>query len=213
MKETEAPGRSTPSSVVTKGNGGTADNEEILRLGYTLYEELKAGAVRARSRFGLAGVFGAEKEKLDAFLYCEARLLDSKRYRDWLELLTADFVYWIPASPDAVDPRSEGAVNFDDRRRIIDRITLIETNIQWAQVPRSRTCRMISNIEAFPGSTGITHVRSNIAIWEYRRGQAQSYIGWQEHELVTAAEPWRIRRKFISLLDGDQPQGNNTFIL
>lgn len=212
MTETEGVARNAPSGAAAPG-GGTADNEEVLRLDDKLYEDLKAAALRSRSRFGIAELLGREKEKVDAFLYWEARLLDSKRYRDWVELLSADFVYWIPGSPDAIDPRLEGAVNFDDRRRLIDRITLTETNVQWAQIPRSRTCRMITNIESFQGAAGAVHVRSNVAIWEYRRGQAQSYIGWQEHELLTAGEQWRIRRKFINLLECDQPQGNNTFIL
>jgi benzoate/toluate 1,2-dioxygenase subunit beta len=196
-----------------KAAGGTADGEDVLWLDGTLYDELTAASAAARARVGMAALLGPEKEKLDAFLYWEARLLDSKRYRDWIDLLATDFVYWIPASADAVDPRLQGAVNFDDRRRMIDRVTLIETNIQWSQVPRSRTCRMLSNIEAFPDDNGGMSVRSNLMISEYRNGQTQTYIGWQQHDLIPAAGQWRIRRKFIYLLDCDRPQGNTTFIL
>lgn len=194
-------------------SGGSAAGEEVLWLDRRAYEELRATATALRSRTDAASLVGLEKESVDAFLYWEARLLDSKHYRQWTDLLTTDFIYWIPASPEAVDPRLEGAINFDDRRRIIDRIGLIETNVQWAQVPRSRTCRMITNIEAFPGSDNIVQVRSNLVVWEYRQQQSQAYIGWQQHELVRTAGHWRIRRKFIHLLDCDQPQGNNTFIL
>src|SRR5579872_3029162 len=173
MSETRAGDRAVQSGG--KAGGGTADGEEILHLDNKLYDELEAAALAARSREGMAGLSGAAKERIDAFLYWEARLLDSKRYRDWVELLTPDFIYWVPGSAEAVDARSEGAVNFDDRRRIIDRITLIETNIQWAQVPRSRTCRMISNIEAFPGANGVTHVRSNIDLGISSRAGAILY--------------------------------------
>ncbi|MFZ2140630.1 MAG: aromatic-ring-hydroxylating dioxygenase subunit beta [Xanthobacteraceae bacterium] len=199
--------------VTGKEGKGTAEGEEVLALDSTVYEELKAAAIAAKSRSGSTDLLGAEKEKLDAFLYREARLLDGRRYRDWASLLTADFVYWIPGGVDTVDPRVEGAINFDDRRRILDRITLMETKLQWAQVPPSRTCRVVTNVEAFAGSPGTVHVRSNIVIWEYRERRRQSFVGWQEHELLTAAEPWRIRRKLIWLIDCDQPQGNNTFIL
>ena len=72
---------------------------------------------------------------------------------------------------------------------------------------------MISNIEAFSARDSAVHVRSNVVIWEYRRERAQSYIGWQYHEILTGTDPWHIRRKFIALLDCDQPQGNTTFIL
>lgn len=199
---------------VTAGQGrGTADGDEVLALDAAAYEELKAAAVAARSRSGSADLLGAEKEKVDAFLYGEARLLDGRHYRDWASLLAPDFVYWIPGAPDTVDPRLEGAINFDDRRRILDRITLIETKLQWAQVPPSRTCRVVTNIEAFAAQPGRVHVRSNIVIWEYRERRRQSFVGWQEHELLTGTQAWRIRRKLIGLIDCDQPQGNTTFIL
>jgi 3-phenylpropionate/cinnamic acid dioxygenase small subunit len=192
---------------------GTAANERVLRLDISVYDAITAGAKQARSRFDAANVFGAEKEKVESFLFWEARLLDSKKYRDWIALLSDDFIYWIPSSPDVVDPRVEGAVNFDDRRRMIDRVTLIETNIQWAQVPRSRTCRMLSNIEVFSGSGGLVHARSNFTISEYRRPYSQTYVGWQEHELLPTENGFLIKRKLIDLLDCDQPQGNTTFIL
>jgi p-cumate 2,3-dioxygenase beta subunit len=203
----------TQASSASNASGGTAENEEILHLDGKLYDDLRDAAAGARARSGMASLFGVEKEKLDAFLFWEARLLDSGNYRDWAGLLTSDFIYWLPSDPEGLDPRAQGAVNFDDRRRMLDRIGLIETNVQWAQVPRSRTCRMVSNIEAFPDAAGVVHVRSNILIWEYRGGQAQSFVGWQQHELIKAGDDWRIRRKFIQLLDCDQPQGNTTFIL
>ena len=56
-------------------------------------------------------------------------------------------------------------------------------------------------------------VRSNIAIWEYRRAKMTSYAGWQEHELVGNAPDRHIRKKVVNLLNCDEPQGNITFIL
>jgi hypothetical protein len=68
--------------VTGKEGKGTAEGEEVLALDSTVYEELKAAAIAAKSRSGSTDLFGAEKEKLDAFLYREARLLDGRRYRD-----------------------------------------------------------------------------------------------------------------------------------
>ncbi|ETX00272.1 MAG: hypothetical protein ETSY2_39415, partial [Candidatus Entotheonella gemina] len=33
---------------------------------------------------------------VEAFLYREARLLDDRKFRDWLDLLTEDVRYWMP---------------------------------------------------------------------------------------------------------------------
>jgi benzoate/toluate 1,2-dioxygenase beta subunit len=164
-----------------------------------------------RARIGVSEPAAADLAS--SVLFWEARLLDMRCYRDWLTLLTEDCIYWVPATPDLIDPRAESAVNFDDRRRVVDRIALIETGALHAQMPPSRTCRMISNIEAWTDGAGAIEVRSNLALWDYRKGQTTSYVGWQEHRLVERAARWLIGKKVINLLNCDQPQGNITFVL
>ena len=41
-------------------------------------------------------------------LYNEARMLDERRYRDWLATLTADAIYWVPAGGDGVRSEARG---------------------------------------------------------------------------------------------------------
>lgn len=192
---------------------GSAAGEPVLRLDGKVYDDLAAFVSQARTHTGAADPPGPEREKVQAFLHREARLLDLGQYRAWIELLAPDFIYWVPASADATDARAGGSVNFDDRRRMIDRVTLIETNLQWAQIPRSRVCRTLSNIEVFSGTAGTVRTRSVATIWEHRAGPTQCFVGWQAHELVPAGNDFLIRRKVIGLLDCDQPQGNTTFIL
>jgi benzoate/toluate 1,2-dioxygenase beta subunit len=211
MTMTDTRFKSPASSAAS--DQGTAAGEEVLWLDGKFYDGLKAFVAQARTRTAPADVFGAEREKVEAFLHREARLLDMRQYRDWIGLLATDFIYWIPASPDVTDARTEGSINFDDRRRMIDRVALIETNLQWSQTPRSRVCRMLSNIEVFSGKDGNVCVRSNLSIREYRASRTQSLVGWQEHELAPAQGGFSIRKKIIGLLDCDQPQGNTTFIL
>ncbi|MXW88341.1 MAG: aromatic-ring-hydroxylating dioxygenase, partial [Acidimicrobiaceae bacterium] len=49
-------------------------------------------------------------------LHHEARLLDDRCYRDWLERFTDDCVYWVPLDPDGA-PRGQGSFLLDCRRR------------------------------------------------------------------------------------------------
>jgi 3-phenylpropionate/cinnamic acid dioxygenase small subunit len=56
-------------------------------------------------------------------------------------------------------------------------------------------------------------VRSNVAIWEHRRGQTNCFIGYQEHVLIAGESHWQIKRKIIHLLNCDAPQGSVSFIL
>ena len=203
---------------IGSGGGGAgaararqASAEEVRYVDHALYERLAAQMADARSRRGPSEFEGIERVR--AFLHWEARLLDDRRYRDWLDLLTEDVGYWVPASIDALDPRAESAVNFDDRRHLIDRIALIETGALHAQIPPSRMSRNLSNVEAWEGEAGALHAHSNLTLWAYRRAEMATFVGKQEHELIPDGASWRIRKKVIMLLDCDAPQGNITFIL
>ena len=65
-------------------------------------------------------MIGAElQHSVEQFLYREVRLLSGRRYEEWLDLLTDDVRYWMPAratvegQPDAVSGEGEMAY-FDD---------------------------------------------------------------------------------------------------
>jgi benzoate/toluate 1,2-dioxygenase beta subunit len=188
-----------------------ADPENGLYVTNALYERLVAEALAMRSRTDPADA-GATTEAASV-LHREARLLDGRQYREWLELLGEDCIYWLASDLDKLDPRRQSAVNFDDRRRLADRIAVIETGELRAQDPPSRTMRSITNVEAWPVDSGALEVRSNLVIWEYRRGRMERYVGWQEHRLSGGPGRWRVAKKVINLLDADAPQGNVTFIL
>ncbi|MEX0807307.1 MAG: aromatic-ring-hydroxylating dioxygenase subunit beta [Dongiaceae bacterium] len=169
-------------------------------------------AVRQVRECGTASDPAASSEA-SPVLFLEARLLDNRRYRQWLELLAPDYAYWIPHSADLDDPRAESGVNFDDRRRMIDRIALIETGSLHAQIPPSRATRIITNIEAWRDGADRLLVRSNLLIKEFRRSTITTFIGAQVHELAMSNGALVIRTRVLHLLDCDEPQGNVTFIL
>lgn len=202
-------------SLVRSPAGASPDSSEGEYVEYVtpdLYQQL-TDSVAASLRRSESSSSLVDSRAIERFLFWEARLLDLREYRHWFSLLAEDFIYWVPGAPDSLDPRKEASINFDDRRRILDRIVLIETGLQLAQKPPSRTCRFISNMEAWDVGQGRLAVRSNIIISEFRRGQTTNYIGWQDHELVKGDIHWLIRRKIIHLINSAEPQGNNTFIL
>ncbi|MDH3643622.1 MAG: aromatic-ring-hydroxylating dioxygenase, partial [Gammaproteobacteria bacterium] len=46
-------------------------------------------------------------ERVEAFLYREARLMDENRYEEWLELFAEECEYWIPSNHEDGDPSRE----------------------------------------------------------------------------------------------------------
>jgi 3-phenylpropionate/cinnamic acid dioxygenase small subunit len=144
----------------------------------------------------------------------EARLLDQLRFDEWLALYTPECLYWVPTTPEGGDPRREVAISFDDRRRMEDRIFRLRTGYAWSQAPRSRTVRMISNVEVFAtGHEAVRMVRSNLLISEFRVDGTRVLSGWCGHRLVQQDGRWLIAVRQVNLIDCDQNLRNPSIVL
>lgn len=144
----------------------------------------------------------------------EARLLDQVRYEDWLAMYAAECVYWVPSTPHGGDPRREIAVMFDDRRRLEDRIYRLRTGFAWSQAPRSRTVRLITNVEVFAtGSDNARMLRSNFLISEFWDRETRMLTGWAGHRIVRSGGAWKIAAKQVNLIECDQAIRNLSIIL
>src|SRR5215510_3756667 len=136
---------------------------------------------------------------VEQFLYREARMLDERRFREWLALLTDDIRYWMAGRSNPypqlskalviLDPDrySEADVTRDDELAIFDetketlvqRIARLETGMAWAQDPPSRTRHLLSNIEVEPGATTAElKVFASVLVYRNRAERDQDfYIG------------------------------------
>src|SRR5215469_14369458 len=87
------------------------------------------------------------RSEAEDILYREARLLDDRCYREWLELFGEDARYWIPCNGEGTDPEREITLVYDDLPRLRDRVERLASGVAHAQTPPSRTKRLISNVE------------------------------------------------------------------
>lgn len=153
------------------------------------------------------------RESCRRLLEQEARLLDEGRFEDWLALYAPECLYWVPATPEAGDPRREVAVAFDDRRRLEDRLYRVGTGFAWSQTPPSRTVRMVSNVQVFDtADESVSMVRSNVMINEFRAGETRLWSGWVGHRLRWRDARWEILVKQVNLINGDQNLRNPSII-
>lgn len=179
-----------------------AKSEAYLTDAY--YNDLLAWQDKAAS-FGVVTDPGIQVA-CSLFLHHEARLLDSRRFMEWLELLSHDCVYWLPAQPNS-DPRQEVTISFDDRRRLEDRIVRLETGFAHNQEPDRRLCRFISNVEAWECDGGTSRrVMAKEHVYEHRTGRHMvDYVVSLDYWLVKEGEDWKIKVKkaqLINSLDG-----------
>jgi 3-phenylpropionate/cinnamic acid dioxygenase small subunit len=160
---------------------------------------------------------------VEQFLIHENRLVDANRFEEWLDLFTEDCLYWVPTVTTGVDPTTQLCTAFDDHRRLEDRIVRLRTGTAYSQVPPSRTCRTISNLQIWESETPKEiRVRCVAIIHEWRVGEMRVIPGWYSYVLrhsgKSAAElskpgELRIVRKQIDLVQADVPLRNMTFVI
>lgn len=156
----------------------------------------------------------AERDLFRQHVEREARLLDRLLYEQWLALYARDCAYWVPATPEGGDPRSEVAVMFDDRRRLEDRVFRLRTGYAWSQAPASRTARIVSNVEVFKCERQDQRmVRSTFLISEFWDGETRILAGWTGHRFRQVDGAWLISAKQVNLLNCDQCIRNPSIIL
>jgi 3-phenylpropionate/cinnamic acid dioxygenase small subunit len=154
---------------------------------------------------------------VEQFLYREARLLDERRFHEWLGLFTDDIHYSMSARTNRY-PRSSKAIAIlnadrydeedpdelglfdEDIRTLTARVARLDTGMAWAEDPPSRTRHLVSNIEVTPdASASELIVRCNFIVYRSRGETEQDfYVGARVDRLRGADGTWKIAgRKMI----------------
>ena len=161
------------------------------------------------------------RTEAEDFIYREARLLDERRFEDWLELFTEDGLYWIPMDENA-DPENEPSVLFDNSVTRRQRVYQLLHQPHYSQIPPSRTVHFVSNVESRAGDKdGHAVVNCNFALFELRAGdprqiglgEQRSIVGRCEYHLRYTKAQWQIALKKVIMIDRDLPLHNLSFIL
>ena len=63
-----------------------------------------------------------DRAQLADFLAHEARLLDERRFQEWMQLFADDGTYWVPSVPDQQSPFDQASLFYDDRELMRTRI-------------------------------------------------------------------------------------------
>ena len=154
-------------------------------------------------------MFGGSKyvrQDIEQFLYHEARLLDERRFEDWMNLFAEEGYYWVPASPDQDDPYAAVSIFFDDRAMMKTRLSRLDHQKIHSQKPASRTCHFVSNIEITEGNEepNTILIHSNLLVMEFRLDKQTSYGGRCRHLLRTKdIRGYEIVWKRVDLINCD----------
>ena len=154
------------------------------------------------------------KQEIEDFLYCEADLLDERRYDEWLALLAEDVRYWMPMRRNVkVDDLEREFTReghdiswFDEGKDTLTRrVRQIQTGIHWAEEPVSRISHLLSNIqiiEVTPSTAEPSEVSVRCRFLVYRNRvetETDILVGKREDLLRRVGTDWRITRRKILL--------------
>jgi ethylbenzene dioxygenase subunit beta len=146
-----------------------------------------------------------DRAHFEDFLFAEARLLDERRFRDWMALFAEDGTYWVPATAGQKSPFDQVSLFYDDRDLMKTRVERLEHPRIHIQTPPSRTAHVVGNVtvEEADDGKGEYVVSSTVIMVEYRDDRQRLFAGRQTHRLRRGAEGLRIVQKRVDLVNCD----------
>ena len=146
---------------------------------------------------------------VEQYIYREARLLDERRWQEWLDLWTEDGMYWIPHSFDQTSPYEHISLCWENKLLRELRIRRLENSRNWSQQPVTQSCRVVSNV-MIDGTDpdGYLVVRSAFHSMEWRGKEQVHRVGSLIHKLQAQEDGgWKLRMKQVNLVDRDAVHG------
>lgn len=156
------------------------------------------------------------------FVHHEARLLDERRYTEWLTLFAPeDGVLWIPGRPGDSDPTSQVSLIYDTTERLQPRVARLASGDEAAEQPPSRTLRAISNFHCARQADGLVAAEAIVVIYQTRdvRLPMQVLPSRTRYRLrpveneADSGQPFRIVEKRVDLLEVHRHLDNLAFLL
>jgi 3-phenylpropionate/cinnamic acid dioxygenase small subunit len=155
------------------------------------------------------------KQEVEDFLYHEADLLDQRRFREWLDLLAEDLVYFMPIRHNVKfgqhaerenTRQGEGISWFDeDKWTLGKRVDQILTGVHYAEEPLSRVTHIVSNVRLLevtpsPEDAEVVTVGSRFLVHQNRvEYETATFIGRRTDVLRRAGGSWQIARREMLL--------------
>lgn len=135
----------------------------------------------------------------EAFLVQEAQLLDDWQLQEWFNLFEKGARYVIAPISGI---RAEGTLPLplvnDDYDRLRERVNHLLNGQAWAERPRSRTRRLVTNVRVC-GSESLLQVRANFVVYQFRNGESWEFVGTSLYHLKQEDEGYSITHRRVQL--------------
>lgn len=150
--------------------------------------------------------------RVQQFLFHEARLLDERRFDEWLALYVPEAEYWVPYAWGQASPKDHVSLFYETVTLLRMRVDRLERELSPLDTPKARVNHFLSNVTVQPGASELV-ARAYLLFAEYRRDEQRWFAGRCTWRLREEGEGLRIAAKRVDLLNADQDSGHLRFAI
>ncbi|MFM8770205.1 MAG: aromatic-ring-hydroxylating dioxygenase subunit beta [Rubrivivax sp.] len=146
--------------------------------------------------------------RVEQFLYEEADLLDSRRYREWFSRVAQDVHYWMPIRRTVtlrnldMEFTGPGSMAFydDDHGDLRMRVDKLYTGSSWSEDPPSRSRHLVANVRITGFDGELVEVSSAFLLVRTRLdGDGDQFHGRREDRLRICGDSFLLARRHVFL--------------
>ncbi|HTT12904.1 MAG TPA: aromatic-ring-hydroxylating dioxygenase subunit beta [Burkholderiaceae bacterium] len=164
-----------------------------------------AGAARLPPKPG-SMVDAALQREVEQLLYLQAEILDGKHWQAFIDLFTADGVYWMPVTPEQTEWEGSPSIFAEDTLMMEIRKGRVSHPNAWSQAPMWETNHVVSHVAIESVNGGTIQVRSRFHMMELRRDEIRHFGGSYRHTLVRdASGALKIKLQRVDLFNSQAP--------
>jgi len=161
----------------------------------------KGRPLPARSAVTEAGL----QQRVEQFLFHQSELLDEKQWAAYIDLFTAEGVYWMPVTPEQTEWLDSPSIFAEDRRMMEIRMGRVTHPNAWSQAPQWGTSHVVGNAVIESVNETEILVRSRFQMMELRRDATRHVAGTYRHKLERVGNHFKIALQRVDLLNGQAP--------
>lgn len=147
------------------------------------------------------------------FLFREARLLDERRFQEWLALYAPDAEYWVPYAWGQQSPKAHVSLFYETVKLLRMRVDRLEQEHSPLDSPPARVNHHLSNVTVDDDGAGRLTARAYLLFAEFRRDRTRWYSGRVAWTLRERGRGFEIAAKRVDLLDSDREDGHLRFAI
>ncbi|MBP6181047.1 benzoate 1,2-dioxygenase small subunit [Flavobacterium sp.] len=142
--------------------------------------------------------------KIQAFVYQEARHLDDKQWDEWLQLYDEKVTFWMPSWDDEDNLTTNhdteiSLIYYPNRNGLEDRVFRIRTERSSATLPDTRTSHNCTNLEILEENNNEVKIRFNWNTLSFRYNKLDQFFGVSFYTMKKTEDSFLITNKKVIL--------------